>query len=124
MSLQNVIRLRFAFTNLACLSSAVSLSALSSPSKPLFSPFIALSLSLSLSLSPYLSTLLAIEYCSSTCNLYYYSSTLMQEVFVYLSFTLRACDGRNSHARKNLKGLSIVFYCSLSIHVTVLAHSH
>ena len=129
MPLQNVIRLRFTFTNLACLSSAVSLPVLSSASllsvHPLFSPFSLRSASLlsvlSLPISLHYLPLNTVVPCV-TCIII--EAHLMQEVFVYLLFTLRACDGRNSHAHKNLKGLSILFYCSLSIHATVLAHSH
>ena len=60
MPLQNVIRLRFAVTNLACLFFSRPLS---------YCSLLLLSLSsLHSSLSPSLSTLLAIEYCSATCN--------------------------------------------------------
>ena len=111
MPLQNVIRLRFAFTNLACLFSSRPLS---------YCSLLLLSLSsLHSSLSPSLSTLLSIEYCSATCNfiIIIIKAHLMQEVSACLSFTVRTCY------RKNLKGFSIVFYCSLSSHTTVLTRS-
>ena len=106
--------------------------ALSSPSKPLFSP------SLSLHYSPLITIhasamctfiIIKAHQCKKFPCVYHsrfvhalvvtHSQELGRFVHRILSFTVHTCDGHNM-----LISLFIVFYHSLSVHVTVIIHSH